>query len=134
VSARQPAWAKHFQHAWAEKAGSPHLPLWLRAACLAYGHHLGNGHATFGPGEVRLALSTIDANGVLRQPASSDVTRAIKTAVRNAWLAEGSGARCLIVPGHAIEGGRGGFSTEHTPCPIHNPERRAGRHLRAVAG
>ncbi len=65
MSARQPAWAKHYQRAWQEKAGNPRFPLWLRVACLAYGHHLGNGHANFGPSEVRLALSTVDGNGVL---------------------------------------------------------------------
>jgi hypothetical protein len=133
VSGSQPAWSRHYQHVWAERAGNPGLPLWLRVACLAYGHHLGNGHATFGSGEVRLALSTVDGNGVLSQPASSDVKRAINTAVRYGWLAEGSRTRCLVVPGHAIAGGRG-VGTEYVPCPEHHPARRAGRHLRAIAG
>jgi hypothetical protein len=133
VSARQPAWAKHFQRSWQERAGDPRLSLWLRVACLAYGHHLGNGHATFGPSEVRLSLSTVTKHGEVRPPASSDVTRAIRTAVRNGWLAEGSGARCLVVPGHAIEGGRGGVPTEHVPCPVHDTEQRARRHLCPVA-
>lgn len=132
MSAYQQPWARHYQRPWAERAGNPGLPLWLRVASLAYGHHLGNGHATFGAGEVRLALSSVDRDGVLRQPASSDVTRAIRTAVRYGWLAEGSRTRCLVVPGHAIEGGRG-VGTEHVPCPEHHPDRRVGRHLRAVA-
>ena len=117
---------------WQERAGNPSFPLWLRVASLAFGHHLGNRHATFGPSEVRFALSTVDTAGVLRQPTSSDVTRAIRTAVRYGFLAEGSGARCLIVPGHAIEGGRGGTATQHMPCPVHEPSARAQRHLRAA--
>ncbi|MGY1672181.1 hypothetical protein [Geodermatophilus sp. SYSU D00710] len=128
----QQSWARHYQHAWAEKAGNPGLPLWLRVACLAFGHHLGNGHATFGPGEVRLTLTSVDRDGVLREPTSSDVSRAIKTAVRYGWLVEGSRARCLVVPGHAITGGRG-VGTEHVPCREHHTDRRAKRHRRPVA-
>lgn len=118
MTGQQP-WSRHYQHVWQERAGQTHLPLWLRVVSLAYGSHLGNGHARFGPGEVRLTMSTVDANGVMCQPDGSAVRRAIRQAVSNGFLAPGSKQRCLVVPAHAVEGGRGGSSTQYLPCPDH---------------
>ena len=111
----QNPWAKHRQHVWEERAGDPALPDWVRVAALAYGKHSANGHANFGPGQVALVLGVVDrATGELRP--NQNVSRAIGTAIRYGWLAQGSKARCLVVPPHAVEGGLGNASA---PCPFH---------------
>jgi hypothetical protein len=108
-------WAKHYQHVWQERSGSPNLPDWLRVAALAYGKHAANGHAWFAPGEVALVLGLIDQEtGELRP--NSNASRAIRKAVQYGWLAEGSKTRCLIVPAHAVGGGLG---SEFARCPAH---------------
>lgn len=108
-------WAKHYQHAWAERSGDPNLPDWLRVAALAYGKHSANGHASFAPGDLALVLGTIDREtGELRP--SRNVSRAIQTAVRYGWLATGSRTRCLVVPAFAVSGGLG---SEYAKCQVH---------------
>jgi hypothetical protein len=113
-------WAKHYQQEWQARAGNPRLPLWLRVASLAYGTHLGNGHANFHPGEIAVALTTVDTTtGLMHSPKRQDINRAIKAAVSHDWLAERSGSTCLVVPGHAISGGLGNPAA---PCPVHENE------------
>jgi hypothetical protein len=115
------AWARHYQSAWEERAGNPRFPLWLRVASLAYGSHGANGHAVFRPGEVAVALSTVDTTtGVITRPDRRAVGRAIETAVAYGWLASGSGTTCLVVPPRAISGGLGDV---RTACPVHDRKR-----------
>jgi hypothetical protein len=108
VSRYSNPWAKHYQSIWEERAASPSLPHWLRVACLAYGMHKFNGHARFKPGEIALALSRVNyETGEISTPNKHAVQRAIRTAIKEGWLAKESGALCLVVPHNAIEGGLG---------------------------
>lgn len=118
------AWARHYQHVWLERTAQINLPLWLRVAFLALGSHRANGHARFKPGEIAEILGGgIDPDtGEIRRLDKHNVQRAIKSAIAQRWLAEGSSSLCLVVPAHAVRGGRG-YETEK--CPIH--EKRPGR-------
>lgn len=111
----QKTWAKHYQDVWTEKAGDPRLPKWLRVACLAYGRHRANGHATFAQGDVALVLATVDELTGEVIP-DANVSRAVGMSVEYGWLAKGSNARCLVVPAHAIGGSLG---DPFAPCPVH---------------
>jgi hypothetical protein len=114
-------WAKHYQSSWQERAANPRLPLWLRVSALAYGNHKANGHANYRPGEVALVLSTVDpATGVITTPDRRDVHAAVRLAVSNGWLAQGSGTTCLVVPAHAVSGGVG---NAQALCPVHEKQR-----------
>jgi hypothetical protein len=108
-------WSKHYHGVWAERSANTQLPDWLRVAALAYGRHKANGHAEFGPGDVAYVLGKVDEQTGEFQP-NENVTRAIRTAVKYGFLAEGSKSRCLVVPAHAIEGGLG---NPHARCPMH---------------
>ncbi|MDO9498111.1 MAG: hypothetical protein Q7J48_20575 [Nocardioides sp.] len=111
-------WARHYQDVWHERSGDHNLPKWLRVTCLAYGAHQNNGHANFKRGEVALVLATIDTEtGAIYPLDRRDVFRAIRQAVAFGWLEEGSTARCLIVPAHAVK--KGPLGDETKPCPIH---------------
>lgn len=115
------SWARHYQHVWEERAGDPRLPLWLRVAALAYGRHDSNGHAPFKRGQVALILGRPpDDTGGPHPLDRREVWRAIDRAVMFEWLAEGSNARCLVVPAHAVKKGR--LGEREKPCPIHNRE------------
>ena len=107
----------HRQSVWAERAGDPDLPDWLRVAAVAYGKHRANGHANFSRGALRLVLATVDRE-TAEMKENENVSRAIATAVRYGFLARGSNTRCLVVPQHAVEGGLGSV---HSPCVIHGP-------------
>lgn len=101
-------WARHYLATWHERSGDSRLPMWLRVSCLAYGAHAANGHALFRPGDVALVLGTVDpATGEIRPMQKANVQRTITQAVEYGWLAPGSSALCLVVPGHAIQGGKG---------------------------
>lgn len=114
-------WAKHYQSGWQERAANPRLPLWLRVAALAYGNHRANGHANFRPGEVALALSTIDVRtGEICTPDRQAVYRAVRVATDYGWLAQDSRTTCLVVPAHAVGGGLG---SAEAPCPVHQRVR-----------
>ena len=90
-------------------------------AALAYGKHAANGHASFAPREVALVLSKVDeSTGEIITPPSSNVSRHIQTAVRYGFLARGSGARCLVVPAHAVAGGLGNAFKE---CAVHRQRK-----------
>lgn len=108
-------WARHYQAVWRERAGNPRIPYALRVAFLALGNHKANGHALFGRGEVADALMTPPNH----RPDRRSVHRAIRQAIDWGYLAEGSTARCLIVPAHAVTGGLG---SPTAPCPHHDPE------------
>jgi hypothetical protein len=115
-------WARHFQLVWEERAGDPRLPYWLRVAALAYGKHATNGHAVFKAGQIGLILGTPNpATGEFKPLEKGNVQRAIRTAVEYGWLSKESGSRCLVVPGHAINGGVGG--RELSACPQHDKKR-----------
>ena len=114
----EPTWARHYQDVWHERSGDRRLPKWLRVAALAYGSHENNGHARFKRGEVALILAVVDhETGEVVPLDRRAVFRVIQQAVAYGWLDEGSTARCLIVPAHAIKKGRLDAHTE--PCPIH---------------
>lgn len=108
-------WARHYQAPWQEKAGNPDLPKWFRVFALALGSHKANGHATFQPGDVSAVLGRVDLTTGEFTP-DRDVRKHIATAVRYGLLAKGSSVRCLVVPAHSVEGGRGGQSGAGAPC------------------
>jgi hypothetical protein len=128
-------WARHYQEAWARRAGDDRMPYWLRIVALAYGSHADNGHARFKRGELALILGSIDREtGVIHPYAHA--ARAIRDAVDYGWLEPESFWGCLVVPAHAIKKGPYG----HEPvCPIHVKRRRRGvetateRRLRLVS-
>lgn len=112
-----PAWSRHFQGPWEERAGDPRLPLWTRVASLAFGKHRANGHASFGKGDVALTLTTVDRDtGVMKRPDAANVRRAIRLASEYGWLSSESRSTCLVVPEWAISGGLG---TANAPCRNH---------------
>jgi hypothetical protein len=122
LSTRSPGpswrWARHYQDAWLDRSGDGRLPKWLRVAALAYGSHQDNGHAVFGRGEVALVLATVDrTTGEVSPMDRRRLHEVIQHAVEFGWLEEGSRARCLIVPAHAIK--KGLLETTDRPCPIH---------------
>jgi hypothetical protein len=105
----------HYQKPWTERASNPDLPDWLRVCAAAYGRHRANGHATLRAGELARVVGTVDRRtGELRP--NQNISRAIRTAVEYGFLAEGSRARCLVVPSHAVAGGLG---SPHDPCREH---------------
>ena len=116
-------WSRHYQHVWQERAGDAQMPYWLRVAALAYGSHRANGHARFKAGEIALVLGTVDTvTGEISPMDRANVQRAIRKATEFGWLTEASGSTCLVVPGHAIAGGKG---NPFAPCPQHS--RKADR-------
>lgn len=119
----QVTWARHYQHVWQERAGDASLPYWLRVAALAYGSHKANGHATFKPGAIGLVLASVDTTtGELKPMHKANVQRAIRAAIEVGWLTPDSGSTCLVVPGHAIAGGKGNPRAE---CPQHKRRARS---------
>lgn len=105
-------WTQHRQSFWQFHAGNTSLPLWLRIAALAYGVHRRNGHAPFGPGDLRLALSFVDtATGEIMQPSTQRLSNEIDVAVRYGFLSHVSCASCLVVPA-SISGGMTGKTNE----------------------
>lgn len=106
-------WARHYMDVWHERAGDPQLPLWLRAASLAYGSHDDNGHASFKRGHVALVL------GRPGEP-HQNVGRAIDMAVELGWLAEGSWYGCLIVPRSNVWKGPWGHPKPCRRCAARN--------------
>lgn len=113
------SWSRHYQSIWGDRAGDATLPDWLRVACLAYGKHKANGHANFEPRAVGLVLARVDRDtGAITPLDSGNVKHAIDTAVKHGWLAEGSGSRCLIVPGRIA----GGLGRAEEPCPRHSKD------------
>lgn len=111
-------WARHYQDTWHERSGDPRLPRWLRIVALAYGCHDNDGHARFKRGDVALVLGSVDhETGAVIPLPRQRVHEAITQAVELGFLAEGSFARCLIVPAHGVR--KGPLDTPHKPCPLH---------------
>jgi len=105
---RQNPFAMHYQLVWQGRSGDRRLPLWLRVVALAYGMHRANGHASFAPGQIAFALTTVDPDtGEAWKPTRQAVHRATRDAIEYGWLASRSSTRCLVVPEHAISGGLG---------------------------
>jgi hypothetical protein len=118
VKPHETAWARHYQDIWHERAGDKRLPKWLRVAALAYGSHENNGHARFKRGEVALVLATVNHDtGEVVPLDRRELFRVIHQAVEYEWLVDGSTARCLIVPAHAVK--KGPLKGPVKPCPIH---------------
>lgn len=112
---RQMPFGMHYQHVWLERARDPRLPGWIRVSCVAYGCHLGNGHAPLGRGELARLLGRLDLEtGEI--VSCQNVNRSIKTAIEYGWLANGSGQRCLRIPSNAIGGGLGGRRSMYVKC------------------
>jgi len=106
IPARTPPWAGHLQGEWEARASNSALPLWLRVVSLAYGMHALNGHASYGPGDLGLALSTLDPEtGEIQGPSRQTVHHAVKRAVEHGWLDPSSTGRCLVVPGNLLHSG-----------------------------
>lgn len=113
----------HQLNVWEERSGDPRIPQWLRVTSLAYGMHDETGHTRFLPGQVGLVLGHVDPiTGQIVEADKANVQRAIRKAVEFGWLASGSGSLCLIVPEHAVSGGR----------PV-NPRNRC-HHFKTRAG
>lgn len=122
-------WTKHRQSFWESKTAAPGLPLWLRVVALAYGTHRRNGHAPKKPGEIALATSLADPiTGEVHSPSPSRVSEAIGQAIDLGFLHRDSGARCLVVPPWAIEGGTLGRPSE--VCRQHRTSGNTGRNVR----
>jgi hypothetical protein len=113
------SWTRHYQSVWEERAGDWRAPRWLRVACLAYGLHRANGHATLGAGMLALTLASPDPKTGEMVP-DKNPGRAVELAVRYGWLAPGSNVRCLVVPAHAIVGPGG---DPHLSCSHHPLDR-----------
>lgn len=125
-------WASHYQHGWALKAVDDrwNVPLWQRVSFLAYARHEANGHAPFEPGEIGKILGRNDP---------SNLSNAIREAVRLDWLDVSSCAQCLVVPAHLIFGGLGNAEKR---CEFHaqklqnrkaNAQRNAARRSKSKA-
>lgn len=120
----------HTQSGWESLSANHRLPDWLRVTALCYGHHRANGHAVFGPGDVRTELVRVDeSTGEVTFPDSSTVTRAVRTAVEYNFLGRGSTVRCLVAPQHVS----GGLGHEMDRCPVHDGRARAPERPLAVA-
>lgn len=129
MSAAHNTWAKHYQSVWEERANDPAYPLWCRVAWLAYARHKVNGHANFQRGEIRTLLGSFGKDG-FKPLDPNNLQRAIRQAKKVGLLDISSGAECLVVPSHAVEGGWGGRPS--TPCPVH-VRKVAQRRERAIS-
>lgn len=112
-------WTMHYMDVWQERAGNPSLPCWVRVVSLAYGGMERNGHCPLAPGDIEFTLSVVDkVTGTLTPADPSNVNRAIRFAVEQGFLGEGSNRRCLVVPRYVAEGGVRGH--EHASCTRHS--------------
>lgn len=109
-------WTRHYQSVWLERAADPSLADWMRLACLAFAKHRANGHANFAPGELGPLLAKAGPDGQLKPLTKSAVSNAIKRAKDRGWISKESTAQCLVVPPHAIAGGRG---KPYEACRVH---------------
>lgn len=118
------SWAMHYQSVWEDRSANPSLPLWVRISALAFGCHRRNGHANFKEGELSVLLGKPGDDGWVYVPPPS-ISRAIAAAKDAGWIAEESNSRCLVVPGHAVQGGAYGHPNER--CAVHDPKRTGRR-------
>ncbi len=88
---------------------------YIRVYFLAMGDGNRLGHAEYGPGALRKALSRVNREtGEVTLPSPATVSRAIAEARDCGLLAPESGARCLVLPWRAVMGGMGSNS-----CKFH---------------
>lgn len=81
------------------KAHNPGLHIDMRLVYAAIGYTNNIGHAEFGPGELRKALQTLNPDtGELVSPTAAQVSKAISRMTVAGELADGSNARCLVLP------------------------------------
>lgn len=113
--ARVARWGKHYHSAWRDRAHDQRLDQWLRVTAAAYGGHRANGHALFERGELARITSTLNLTTGELTP-NRNLSRHIAQAVDLGFLVKRSNSRCLIVPGHAVDGGLGDREEE---CPVH---------------
>ena len=99
---------------WASMASVGPLP--LRVMFAALGRQNSTGHAELAKGELGRILGTVDTDTGRIKPARPDtVSRAIREAKQNGFIARESGARCLVVPRWvAIKGAR-----DRWTCRVH---------------
>lgn len=99
--------AVFLNQAWSrEVAVAGSMYQWHQVWFLALSRVRKNGHANFEVGEIARLLGM----------SPSTVSHKISEAVGHGWLDPTSGARCLVVPAHAIRGGLGNI---HDKCVIH---------------
>lgn len=113
-------WARLHRRALLPLAQDRTLPQWLRVALHGWANARPNGHANMSPGEVAELLGTDVATGEVKRV---NPARAIGAAVERGLLAPGSGARCLIVPGHVLDY-RPGDRAMHVPCKASHTRAR----------
>jgi hypothetical protein len=101
---------------WKERAADPAYPIWCRVAWLAYARHKANGHASFQRGQIGSILGGFGKDR-FKPLDPNNLQRAIRQPKKAGLLDISSGAECLVVPTHAIEGGWGG--RPDSPCPVH---------------
>ena len=124
-------WAKHYQLPWENRANDRNLPLWLRVACLAYARHEANGHANFRRGQLSWILGTPPTGDKpFERVPRQRVIEAINRAIKFEWLDSESCTECLVVPGHAVQGGLG---NPDRLCPVHERKRERRRERRHTA-
>lgn len=122
------------------KAHNAGLHIDMRLIYAAVGYTNNIGHAEFGQGDLRKALETVKPQtGEIDTPTAVQVSKAIKRMTLAGELAEGSNAKCLILPAGMWQkdgpmedaGHASGWCTWHGEGVA--PARRADRvRLRAV--
>lgn len=113
-------WIGQYQLEWQYRSADPRLPKWFRIVALAFGNHAANGHAPQPEGAIADMLGAFDPETGVIMP-DKNVARSIKAAVTLGFLAEGSSARCLIVPGHTVRSAPGNPAS---PCSYCRRRRR----------
>lgn len=117
--AEQP-WVGQYQHEWQRRSADARLPKWFRIVALAYGTHGANGHSPQPSGAVADMLGTVDPDTGELFP-DRHVSTYVGDAVERGFLASGSSARCLIVPGHTFRSAPGNPAA---PCSWCGSRRR----------
>lgn len=113
-------WIGQYQTEWQLRSADGRLPKWFRVVALAYGTHTANGHAPQAQGVIADMLGTVDTDTGVIMP-DGNVARWIQAGVDRGFLATGSTARCLIVPGHTFRSAPGNPAQ---PCPWCHSRRR----------
>jgi hypothetical protein len=110
----EPPWLKVYQMPWDSRISDRDLPMWLRIYCIAFARAEPNLHANFQPGELAKMLGQ-EKSGELRPVHRANLRREIRTAVQKGYLADGSTARCLLLPASDVGCN---LSGKWKPCPI----------------
>lgn len=113
-------WVGQYQREWQLRSADARLPKWFRVAALAMGSQGANGHSPQPVGAVADMLGTFDPKTGEIVP-DRDVRKWIRAATDRGFLAAGSTARCLIVPGHTFRSAPG---SPTSPCVWCHGRRR----------